>query len=470
MVKVIKHEGNRDLSNERIGIVINNSDDQGSAEAGINCDRAAYYFGLNIHHIFAGTGAQLNDDARIDFRVDNSLLWNHNSKAKKLEAVVEAAAKGADAVEQILREGKTALSLGGNHVRGLDIIGALRYCHELGIELGLIWVDAHPDLNTPETTPSGNIHGMVSAVLTGKGPQELLELLKGAPFIRPENIIYVGLNSIDDQEGQENTERKYLEELKSMGVKSFEMTDVRNKENPDKMPQKVLDAITELGGRLKQKGGKLWVELDVDVFRKEDMPGAVMDNNDGMLATQGYHLFEHIGKTMTPIGMGVSELSPEKDRDGAGANVVARCVGHTMGVHHPLYDELKKRDPDEVNLFTLDPSREKFTIGDRWRYKRPDCEYVLSDSNYFVLQNGKCIGVVRNSYNNNVSDISLGSRVKVNSHGSSGVGTVTGIMVPYSERFRTDDIVDVRLDGNGHSGQYKVGELTVMEGEEAETK
>jgi arginase family enzyme len=466
MIKHIKIEGNRDLDGEEIGIVVNNSDDEGSAEVGVNCRDAAYHIGTHVHDLFRGSGARLRDEAHIDFSVKDT-PGNSDPKAKKLEAVVESATEGADAVQKILESGKTPLSLGGNHTRGLDVIGALRYCHEHGIEMGLIWVDAHADLNTPETTPSGNIHGMVSAVLTGRGPKELIDLLRGAPFLKPENIMYIGLNDVDDQEGVPSTERQYLEELKILGVKAYEMDEVKNPENEDEMPQHILDAITEMGARLEKKGGKLWIELDADVFRKEDMPAAVMDNvRGGMRVTQGYHLFDHIGCTTKPLGMGASEISGDKDSNMVGAEIIARCVGKTMGIREPLYDELKRQYPDSANVYTLDPAKEQYYVGSRRFYKEPGCEYVEAGGNKdcFVVKDGQVIEIKRFAIQADPQDIALGTRIRISDWGSrylgQGEGTIERIIIPYTER-ETDHILTVRMD-DGRTKKLKIGEVEIL--------
>ena len=139
-----------------------------------------------------------------------------------------------------------------------------------------------------------------------------------------------------------------------------------------------------------------------------------------------------------------------------------------MGVNHPLYDELKKREPDTVNIFTLDPSRETISIGRRWLYKRPGCEYIQSSNmDYYVVKDGEVQEILRNSWNQEVPDIRVGARVRVESYMPSGTGTVTKIIVPGTDRRRTDDILMVKLD-TGHEGYYKIGEVRMLNDEKNE--
>ena len=279
--------------------------------------------------------------------------------ARFLDPIVEAASEAADHVHSAFLKNQKVLSLGGNHTRALDVVGALRACHEQGIPMGVVWVDAHPDLNTPESTASGHVHGMPSAVLQGRGPKELLALLEDAPTIDPTNIIYIGINAIDDPKHddgseKEHTELKYIQELRAKGVRVYPMnTAMKNARNNGVVPEEVLSNISELNDRIKHSGGKMWTEWDVDVVDQSDMPAAVMDNLDGMSGAQIKHLFNHMGSHCDIDGVGVSEINPAKDRDtkgrsadeipdgevfqGKAQKLVSEGVGHLFGVSNPNF-------------------------------------------------------------------------------------------------------------------------------------
>jgi arginase len=291
-------------------------------------------------------------------------------KACYLEPIVEAATKAAHHVYDAFLKHQKVLTLGGNHVRALDVLGALRACHEQGIKMGMVWVDAHPDLNTPESTASGHIHGMPSAVLQGRGPKELLDLLQDAPFIDPHDIIYVGINAIDDPKNddgteKEHTELKYLKALRDKGVLVHPMGKKMKKARKEGVvPDEVLADIYALNDRIKAEGGKMWTEWDVDVVDKKDMPAAVMDNTDGMSGEQIKYLFNKIGSHCDIDGVGVSEINPKKDVDeqgrkkeglaegevfeGKAQKLVAEGVGHLLGVSNPDFAKHMRRARQEM--------------------------------------------------------------------------------------------------------------------------
>ena len=347
---------NQDRPHEELFVLHNTADDEGGFD-GSSIEGGRYVM-PGIARILADTRMKIHDKDVIT--MDLSKEEPGDPKARFLGPIVRHTAKAADKVEEAFLKGQKVLSLGGNHVRGFDVIGALRACHTLGIKMGIIWVDAHPDLNTPESTASGHVHGMASAILHGRGPKELLDLLKGAPFIDPHDFIYIGINAIDNPKNdngteKEHTELKYLKQLRDLGVKCITMEQMKDARKQDRVPDEVKNAVTELSDRMKASGGKVWVEWDVDSVDVKDMPAAVMSNTDGMSGAQIKDLFKHLGSRCSIDGVGVSELNPKKDIDGKSAQLVAEGVGHLFGVMNPTYaghmhrarQEMKGEHPEE---------------------------------------------------------------------------------------------------------------------------
>jgi arginase family enzyme len=265
-----------------------------------------------------------------------------NPKAKYVDVIAQSALAGINQVHEAFMSGHKVLSLGGNHVRALDVIGAMRACHELRIPFGLIWIDEHLDFNTPETTPSGNIHGMVSAVLQGRGAKELLVLLKNYPFVDPRNIIYVGPredqmdgHETKDEHGNyaESTEVYCFTQLIQRGARCFTAESMKvNDKKIDYVSAEAKTAVKELSDRIQAAGGKLWIEWDVDVVDSNDMPAAVMKNDNGLSAAQMRDLFEFMEGNCVVDGMGVSEICPVKDIKGIGRELIAVGVSKILGV------------------------------------------------------------------------------------------------------------------------------------------
>jgi len=123
-----------------------------------------------------------------------------------------------DAVGAIMDEGSMPLVIGGDHsIACGTIAGVARHFHARGEELGLIWFDAHGDFNTPETSPTGNVHGMPLASCLGYGDVRLTGLAGRIPMVNPENVVMIGIRELD---------RAERELLRESGVKVFTMSDI----------------------------------------------------------------------------------------------------------------------------------------------------------------------------------------------------------------------------------------------------
>jgi len=144
-----------------------------------------------------------------------------NPKLKYLDEIVKRTEILAKKVEKSLSHNHFPLCLGGDHSMAIGTIsGISAFCNKKNIELGLIWIDAHADLNTEKTTPSGNIHGMSVAASLGYGNKKLTSLYGFSPKIKPENVVMIGLRSVDPGE------RELIKKLK---LKVYTMTEIDRK-------------------------------------------------------------------------------------------------------------------------------------------------------------------------------------------------------------------------------------------------
>ena len=133
---------------------------------------------------------------------------------KNLKEVVQATSELANRVAEVVRKGNFPLVLGGDHSIAIGTIAGLvpKYTN-----LGVIWYDAHVDMNTAETSPSGNIHGMPLAVVMGLGHERLVNIFRDGPKVKPENIVIIGARSVDPGE---------RELIKEKGIKVFTMHEI----------------------------------------------------------------------------------------------------------------------------------------------------------------------------------------------------------------------------------------------------
>src|SRR3979490_2227308 len=139
-------------------------------------------------------------------------------RAKYLKEITATCSKHADLIVKTLEAGKVPITLGGDHsIAAGTVAGVAEFYRRQNQRIGLIWIDAHTDINTPETSPSGNVHGMPLAALVGLGPGELANIFDFSPKVRPENCVLVGVRDIDAVE-KENVRRA--------GIGVFTMRDI----------------------------------------------------------------------------------------------------------------------------------------------------------------------------------------------------------------------------------------------------
>src|SRR6201981_2841423 len=118
--------------------------------------------------------------------------------AKYLKEITATCTKSAELVLKTLESGKVPLVLGGDHsVAAGTVAGVAEFYRKQNQKIGLIWIDAHSDMNTPETSPSGNVHGMPLAAIMGLGPNELGNIFNFSPKVHPENCVLVGIRDVD---------------------------------------------------------------------------------------------------------------------------------------------------------------------------------------------------------------------------------------------------------------------------------
>ena len=121
-----------------------------------------------------------------------------DTHAKYLKEITATCTKHAELVVKTLEEGKVPLSLGGDHSMAAGTVsGVAEFYRRQKQRVGLIWIDAHTDINTPESSPSGNVHGMPLAALMGLWPSELGNIFDFSPKVKPENCVLVGVRDIE---------------------------------------------------------------------------------------------------------------------------------------------------------------------------------------------------------------------------------------------------------------------------------
>lgn len=225
----------------------------------------------------------------------------------------ELAGRTADAV----RRGVLPLVLGGDHsLAAGSVAGTAMALAERGERLGLIWLDAHADLNTPATSLSGNVHGMPVAHLLGLGDPGLASLAGAAPAVRPEHLVYVGLRDLDDAEKQC---------IRDLGIRAFTMREIDERGLRAVMDDAVAIATTGTGG--------VHVSCDADWVDPQEAPGVGTPVRGGATLREAHLAMEIIHDTGAMLAMDLVEINPILDSRNATAELAAELIASAFGRH-----------------------------------------------------------------------------------------------------------------------------------------
>jgi len=219
---------------------------------------------------------------------------------KRPLAVSAVTQKIAEQVYAHAIEGRTVLTLGGDHSIAIGTIaGTARAVREIqGKEMAVIWVDAHADINTPEASESGNIHGMPLSFLTGLATEERQDIFG---WLRPENLIdvkklvYIGLRDVD------RAEKKIL---RDNGIKAFSMHDIDGKGIGP-----VMNMVLEYIG----KDTPIHLSFDVDALDPDFAPSTGTPVRGGLHLREGNYIAEEVHATGQMIAMDLVEINPTLD-------------------------------------------------------------------------------------------------------------------------------------------------------------
>jgi arginase len=204
-------------------------------------------------------------------------------------------------------EGMLPLLIGGDHSAA---IGSIAATSQSVPGLGIVWLDAHPDFNTPETSPSGNIHGMVLAIAAGRGPAPLVRLMGFAPMVHPERIVVIGARAIDA--GEYNN-------LREAGVRVYDAEHVER----EGVRETVAHALAYLA---KNEARAIHLSVDLDVLDPGIAPGVSTPVQGGFTVDQLCVAARTVAEMARVAAMDLVELTPAEDIDGVTAEAAIRVA------------------------------------------------------------------------------------------------------------------------------------------------
>jgi arginase len=237
------------------------------------------------------------------------------ANAKYLKEITATCTKQAELVLKTLEAGKVPLVLGGDHsVAAGTVAGVAEFYRRQDQKAGLIWIDAHTDINTPESSPSGNVHGMPLAAIMGLGPAELVNILGFSPKIAPENCVLVGVRDIDAIE---------KENVRKAGIDVFTMRDI-----DERGMRTVMEEALRIAGR---GTAGYHVSLDMDWVDPEDAPGVGTPVRGGATYREAHLAMEIIADHGRMVSFEIVEVNPVIDEHNQTADLAVELALSAFG-------------------------------------------------------------------------------------------------------------------------------------------
>ena len=233
------------------------------------------------------------------------------AEVRYLSAVRSVCKRVAARTAQMVSEGLFPVFLGGDHSISIGTVSGVANAAETG-RTGILWLDAHADFNTPETSPSGNVHGMPLAVLTGRGHPDLVNIGGGAA-VRAEDVAIVGLRSVDREE------REFLARA---GVNVYTMKDI-DAYGVASVLRSALKDLSHLD--------RVHLSFDLDVVDPEIAPGVGTPVRGGLTYREAHLVMELINEAAVVASLDIVEINPILDAKNGTAELAVELVGSLMG-------------------------------------------------------------------------------------------------------------------------------------------
>ena len=282
--------------------------DLGSGRRGVDMGPSAIrYAGLEDR--LTGLGYRCFDWGNVETAVLEA-TEETDASARYLPEIKAACGQVSRLVGLALEQGSLPLVLGGDHSVAMGTLGGLAQARGVG---GLLWIDAHSDLNTPESSPSGNVHGMPLAAAIGLTDERFESEEWTLPAIEPERVALVGLRSVDARE---------RERIRELGIKAFTMSDI----DRIGIERAIRESLNHIAGP-----GFVHVSLDMDALDPEVAPGVGTPVRGGLSYREAHLALELVAESGLAGSFEVVEVNPILDRENATAELAVELVASALG-------------------------------------------------------------------------------------------------------------------------------------------
>lgn len=269
-----------------------------------------------------GVGLSVSDEGDIPVQKRANLDMGHPN-LPYIEEIARVNEDLAQKVEAIVRGGDMPVIIGGDHSVNLGAFSGAKCASEETI--GLIYIDAHGDMNTPEISISHNVHGMHLASLMGYGPDIMTQLHRPGRKLPKENLLHVAGVDFDKEE---------IEFIKRENIPGFTMLDLLRKGMGP-----LFDMIDDLSRRV----DRIWVSVDLDAIDSVYAPGVGIRNQGGLTYREVSALMSYIGSNCNVIGIDLVEYNPNFDIDCKTAELSIEIIAKLLGTDYSWYTTYMSR-------------------------------------------------------------------------------------------------------------------------------
>jgi arginase len=283
--------------------------DLGASRRGVDMGPFAVRY-ADLRERLAAIGHTVEDAGNVTVPFREDAERGAQRGARYLGAITDVCRDLAVRTEAAVREGAKPLVLGGDHaIAAGSVAGAAAALRSRGQSLGLIWLDAHGDCNTPASSRSGNVHGMPVAHLLGHGDRALAHVGGASPALDPASIALVGIRDLDGPE---------REHLQKWGVRTFTMREIDERGVRAVMEDAIAVTTRNTGGT--------WISCDLDWLDPDDAPGVGTPVAGGATYREAHLAMEMLADTGRVVGMDVVEVNPVLDVQNRTAEIAVELI------------------------------------------------------------------------------------------------------------------------------------------------
>jgi len=297
-----------DASRKREVAIIGAALDLGQGRRGVDMGPSAMRY-AGLEERLTSLGYQVRDHGNVETAVPEATALR-DERARFLPEIKETCARIAAKVVEESSAGAIPLVLGGDHSVALGTLGGLASAHGPG---GVLWIDAHPDINTPATSPSGNVHGMPLAAALGLAGPEFESDAWPLPAVDPRRVALLGIRQLDEGE------RRLLRDA---GVRAFSMSEI----DRIGVERAVREALDRVAGP-----GFVHLSFDLDALDPEIAPGVGTPVRGGLTYREAHLALELIAESGLVGSLEVVEVNPILDRENTTATTAVELVASALG-------------------------------------------------------------------------------------------------------------------------------------------